>query len=234
RGAAVKLQIEVIPRRAARLFRADALSRVDFVDEAALIETANDTAVDDVLDLDFADFRAAQRHQPLHVAQSLGRRVGFAIHRAMQVGVAFFRRGGIGAQPAYERPDHGGLVFRRERESDRFGLRLQQILHHVRALLQEFPLHDDRLAGEQLLQLGIFAQNVEALLFEAPAEDAVEHGGVDGAVLQRLHLNALIADHLKLNPVALLVKTEVLEPEHDAHPDRAADAGDAEAFAAQI
>src|SRR5581483_10769444 len=74
----------------------------------------------------------------------------------------------------------------------------------------------------------------EALLFEAPAEDAVEHGGVDGAVLQRLHLNALIADHLKLNPVALLVKTEVLEPEHDAHPDRAADAGDAEAFAAQI
>ena len=95
-------------------------------------------------------------------------------------------------------------------------------------------MHDDRLAGEQLLQFGIFAGDVEAFLFQTAAEYAVEHRGVDGAVFEGLHLNALIADDLELDLVALLIETEMLEPKHDAHPNRAADAGDAEAFAAQL
>ena len=85
-----------------------------------------------------------------------------------------------------------------------------------------------------LLKIGVFAEDVEPLLFEPAAEDAIEHCGVDDPGLHRLHLDGLIADDLKLDLIALHIQSEMLEPKQGAHPYRAADAGDAEALTAQI
>jgi hypothetical protein len=130
--------------------------------------------------------------------------------------------------------DHDRFVSRRQRKRNRFDLGFQEVFDRIGALLQKSALRDNRLAGDQLFQFGILAGDVKAFLFQAAAEYAVEHGGVDAAVFEGLHLNTLIADDLELDLVALVIKTEMLEPKHDSHPNRAADAGDTESFAAQI
>src|SRR5439155_15888556 len=81
------------------LLRTNPLRGVGFVDEAAFIEPANDAIVDDVVNFDFADFRTSERHQTLHVAQAIGRRIGFAVHGAMEIGIAFFRSGSVDSEP---------------------------------------------------------------------------------------------------------------------------------------
>ncbi len=73
-----------------------------------------------------------------------------------------------------------------------------------------------------------------ALLSELLGKDAVHRCRVAQAILDALDLHGLIADDLKANVVALLVQTEVFEPEQHAHPTGAADAGDCESLAAQI
>jgi hypothetical protein len=85
----------------------------------------------------------------------------------------------------------------------------------------------------QAIIVGIKQRDIEASLFQTAAKYTVEHGSVNSAVFQGLHLNALIADDLELDLIALLIETEMLEPKHDAHPT-VPPAGDAESFAAQF
>ena len=73
-----------------------------------------------------------------------------------------------------------------------------------------------------------------AFLLELAAECAIENGCIAEAILNRLCLDPLIADHLHLNLIALLIEAEVLKPQKNPHPCSAADAGDGKSFAAEI
>ena len=64
---------------------------------------------------------------------------------------------------------------------------------------RRFLLHHQGLAYVQLLEIGIFADDLKSLLFEPAAEDAVQHRRIDDAVLHRLHVDGLIAHDLKLD-----------------------------------
>ena len=104
----------------------------------------------------------------------------------------------------------------------------------VLAVKQKILAHDDGLIEHRNVGWCEVGDHVETFALQAPYQRAIEHCGVDPAGFQGLADQHRIADHEQIDIVSLDVETDVLQAQNRVHPGGAADALDAEAFAAQL
>src|SRR5688500_15647129 len=105
------------------------------------------------------------------------------------------------------------LVFRRQRKSESFDLTFDIVFGDLGALLQQGSRHHHGLADQRRLDLGIVAKNSHTLLVKLLAKYPIDRGRIAEAVHDTLNLHGLIADDLKADIVALLIQSQMFEPE---------------------
>src|SRR5262249_44212569 len=71
--------------------------------------------------------------------------------------------------------------------------------------------HSHGLADQGGFDVGVFAEDGHAFLFELTAKNTVNCGGVTESVLDALNLYGLIADDLHADVVALLIQTQIFK-----------------------
>src|SRR5213080_4813198 len=88
-----------------------ALRRVESIDEAALVQLAHESRVDQLLNFERRDLGILLRHQTLRVAQTVERWIGFAIQRQQVILITVFRHARIAdAEMLHEDFQRDGLI----------------------------------------------------------------------------------------------------------------------------
>ena len=128
----------------------DLVRAVETTDEAARVELAHDSVVDQLLGLHLINIGISGAQEPVDIAHALQRGGGIFVQAFQDILVAFFSQSRIGNfQTRLDRIEHDRLILRAQHKCDALDDRLQNILQRFRLLAREGTVHDDARADER-------------------------------------------------------------------------------------